>query len=456
MVRTKHARAAESSSAKLTRPKTSRRGGFHPPNTAEHGRVRIKTVIRVATFRLDADRDQWMLLNERIRQYANYCNLFMQAMSAETRGWTAPKKLLKGIKAKNLMALVRQQTSPLSSYCYVAAETEVKQHFKRDIRKILPGAPLPQFRERNGLGLASFTKNKPVRSVLPGVELSRDEETGQVSALLKLSEGRNYITCPIFKRNYRDARNWWVLEAILKGKLEILDAKISLAPRRGLTLLRIAYNHPIKITPVKKRTATLALTEMNDDVRLLVRPEHGRPLDLTGDITTFRSKKEQWSAIRRRMGMQLGSRKGAARAKRRKFAALSVEDYTRTHFRQLASKVIKWCVAQGCGKLRIIETGGGDWPAHMFKQFLIQAGETSNIDVAEVDELADKANEAVQRALDKEANKERRRNVQLQEAIVTFNDALPQDLTNALETLLSKGIIPTTVLSNILEKVQND
>lgn len=387
--------AAESSSAQSTPSQDGRRGDLQSPNTAEQqGRSlsapieSIKKSVRVLTLRIDPTHDTWLLLLQRLREYANYANLHMQGRLADARGWKVPPSQADTVTAKKgvAAAVMRKQTGVLSSNCYCAAENEVKKDWTRQAKEILAGAPLPQYRERDSLGIATISGR-------PGVVLTENPD-GSLMAAMQVSskdcEGGTKVYAPVSKRSAQDARRWPKALDIARGVIPVLDAKVSFKRRRGLVLLRLAYPLDLRLHSIGSRVATIGVIGLEIEgqseklSRLLVRSEVGAPLDVTGELQQYLAWKQNFDAMRRRIAMQIGRRRGGSRAKRRKIASFGFEDRTNTHFQQLASKVLRWCAAQGVGELRVLDLGGGDWPAHKFKFYLGNRGENDGILVTEV------------------------------------------------------------------------
>ena len=387
---------------------SQRRGRFHRPNTAESGHS--LSVVRVLTIRIMPDSEQWRLLRQRADEEAAYKNKHIQACLADALKWRTPEDAKKPSLVRHVRATERGM---LSAAAYTAAESEVSKDWKRAGRKIMAGVALPQYRTKDSLAVATKSKTDPC------VRLIHSADGNFVAALhvhAKEFEGGGWMHIPVHPKTDRDEFRWPLLQEMALGRVPILCARVVFKLTAGKTLLQLTYRTEMKLPPVGARIATLGIVGAE---RLLVRTERDQ-LDITGYVAEFQKRKEAFEVMRRRAGAIIGRKKGGARAKRRLFAKHSTQNWVNTHFHQLASRVIRFCEAQGCGELRILDLGGGDWPSVQFAQFLKTKGENCGVRATIVTpESSEKP--STERAVKQEKARKQRKAKKLGQAVREIN-----------------------------------
>lgn len=399
-----------------------RRGRSHRPNIAvseslsESSHPAMKKSSRVVTCRIEPTKEQWILLLRRASEGASYANRHMQAKLGDSLGWRVPEAAQKDTLTKHVRTGEEREhikARLISANVYCAAETEAKKDWTRGARKIMAGAKLPQY-AGHSLGLATI-------SDAPGVKILPDGDGGFLASLHITADKQELPTwehVPIARRTYRDELVWPKLRAFADGELKITHARIIFKRSKGKTLLQLAYPVSYPVVPFGARVATLSLSEFELEgekyARLQVR-DGDQFLDLTGRLHTFLARKQSFDSARRRAALQIGRAKGAARAKRRFFAAHSLVDFAKTHWQQTASEVLKWTRARGCSSLRVLALSGGDWPAHEFTDYLKHGAEREGIAFGEVSPETP-ADPGTERAAKAEVRRARRRNRKLSDA----------------------------------------
>ena len=397
--------AERTPNATCERP-SQRRGRFHRPDAASGGRSLM--TVRVLTIRLMPNEAQWKLLRERASDCAAYKNKHIQACLADALKWGTPPDAEKPTLVRHVRATERGM---LSAAAYTACESEVKKDWTRDGRKIMAGAALPQYRQKDSLAVSTKSKTDPC------VRLVETPDGNFVAAIhvhaQEFKEG-GWMHVPVHPKTDRDKFRWPLLTEMALGRVPILVARVVFKLMSGKTLLQLTYRKEITIPDPGARVATLGVIG-TEYARLLVRSERDQ-LDITDALAEYIKRKDNFDLVRRRACTQIGRKKGGARAKRRLFAKLSIRDWTNTHFHQLAAKVIGWCRAQGVGELRILDLGGGDWPAAQFAQFLKTKGENDGVTVTVViPESSEKP--STERAIKRETGRKQRKAKKLGDAV---------------------------------------
>ncbi|MGC8519833.1 MAG: hypothetical protein ACP5P4_15140 [Steroidobacteraceae bacterium] len=354
------------------------------------------------------DTEQWKLLRERASDCAAYKNKHIQACLADALKWGVPQSADKPTLVRHVRATERGM---LSAAAYTACETEVRKDWTRDGRKIMAGAPLPQYRQKDSLAVATKGKNDPCVRL---IETPEGKFIAAIHVHAQEYEGGGWMHIPVHPKTDRDAFRWPLLQEMALGRVPIACARVVFRLMSGKTLLQLTYSKEIAIPEPGERVATLGVVG-SEVSRLLVRSERDQ-LDITDAVSEYLKRKDNFDLVRRRACTQIGRKKGGARAKRRLFAKLSIRDWTNTHFHQLSARVIRWCAAQGVGELRILDLGGGDWPAAQFAQYLKCRGENDGIGVTVVTpESSEKP--STERALKRETDRKRRKSKKLGDAL---------------------------------------
>lgn len=362
------------------------RGGSQPPHTASQAEPdpcaardslgdtigRPATTSRVLTLRIEPDDATWKLLRKRAQEAANYRNKWAQAHLAQALKWTPPEDAPKDSLTKLVRADAR---GDLSSAVYSACETEVKKDWERAKKRIMAGAPLPQYRTADSLAFATITGRPGVRIV----EQSDDGYVAEMMANANSVEGGCWITAPISRRTKKDEFRLPMLRRFASGELDIKAARVIFKLRSGKTLLQLTYAIEVPKVPMGERHATLAQL---GDGRVLLRCGEQR-IDYTSRVHHLVEMAAKDDEIRRRWYAQIGWRRGSARLKRIKNLRMRPDDRRRTYLHQWSHAMVDWIVGQGAGTMSFAEVVGGSWPAAELKEMLKYKCEERGIEMVE-------------------------------------------------------------------------
>jgi len=376
-----------------------------------------KKRVRVLTVKIAPSTEQWQRLRELAWQAMQYKNAFIRARWAESVGLRVDPA--KGDSHDVSKHIRRMEKGELSAAVYASLEREVQALVTRDWKKILAGAPLPQWRQADSLSVRG-----------PGTA-SLAEPAGFARIVEK--DGKFFADLPL---NSKDSGHAVHMEIPLAGGTEIDDFQAPLLKsmaacktvvgkmivcfnvKRGRTLLRISYEQQYDLPPVGKRVATLG--PLDKTGRLLLRNET-QTVDFTAKLAHIRKMADDWDLIRRRVACQIGRRRGHARAKRRKFAELSPDGWFHDQLHQWSRQVVTWCAGQGVGRLVVLDLGSGLWAAHKFVEQLKYKGEDAGVAVEAVASLEDASTD---RAAKNIAKKEQAKARRLQKAVRTVTEAV--------------------------------
>lgn len=413
------------------------RGGLQPPKTPEQ--ERFVTVFRSVTVELLPTEEQWKLLRYRATESMSYRNKHMQAVAANACGWeltaAAIQRLVEkrpnlewkdGVLGNGIIKLVRnEEKGELSSNCYLAAEAEVKKDWRRDQRKILAGAPLPQYRQDKSLAIATITDRAGVVFTLTTYKdakgVNRERFVVDLHVSDKDYEGGGWMSIPVhsgarYDREKHDPFVWSRLLAFANEQVPIDLGRVLFKVRRGKTLLQISYQEEVPIPVPGERVASL--TVYGDEDRRLVLRSELHSVDLTDQLHRFLRYKLQYEGFRRRLSNQLGRSYRNRRSKLEKFDSYNFPSWTKTHFQSLASYIIKWCLSEHVHFLKVLDLKGGDWPEAEFVGYLLDCGARNSLSVVRITKITEAASEepAIQRAVKREVDRERLKRKQLQDA----------------------------------------
>lgn len=383
------------------------RGDLQSPNT-ESGPARAlkqSRITRVLTAKVVPNSDQWKRLRELAWQAMTYKNACMRALWAQSVGLRIDPAA--GDKNDITKFVRKHEKGELSSAAYTAAETEVKGAWQRDGRRIMAGAPWSQWRQNDNLSIRDT-----------GVLITQESGRFFISLSVQHKDcaGGCWVKIPFAEGTQTDNFLSPLLDGMANATIRVARATVIFKPNRGKTLIKLAYSVPIMIPPMGERIATVS----NINGRFLVRCELAT-IDHTGKLTTFAARKQQWDAIRRRVTCQIGKRQGHARSKRKVFARVHFDDWAKTHIHQWTREIIDWCAAHGVGRIVLADLGGGDWPAHLFEQFMKYKG--AGIEIASV-ESASLNDASTERAATAEIKKAQRKSRKLGEAARTLHAAV--------------------------------
>ena len=332
------------------------------------------TVTRTLTVTLQLDVPTFQRLRDLSWQAARYGNLYLRALWAEAMQLRVdpeagdPHDVSKWIR--------RDEKQELSTAVYAAIERDAFALWRRHGRRILAGAPLPEFQVGKALAIRR-----------DGVRLVHDA-TAHFTALLTVQAhtcpGGARLACPLAHGTIKDHQAP-LLSAMAARDIPITKATIVLKPGRAQVLLRLAYPRTTLLPPLGARVATLGPI---DGHRLMLRSET-QTRDYSGRLHTVLTRKEAWDRIRRRAALQIGRHRGAARTKRRVLAALSWDDWLSTFLHQWSRDLLTWCQGQGVATLHLVGLERADWSAFRFTQMLTSKGEEVGITVRTEADLAD-------------------------------------------------------------------
>ena len=398
--------AAESSSA----PARTHEGD---DEAVSNGRIPLSTdntlkASRILTIRLMPDREQLALLRRRASQAAAYRNQHMQARRADAVKWRVPESA----ERPTLVRHVRQtEQGELGAAIYLACEAEVRKDWRRAGRAIMAGAPMPQYRQRNSLAIASAQGG--------GVRIVAAPENRFI-AQLNVGQGGQWIDIPVHPHTDRDPYRQPKLTEMAQGRCQPLLARVILKPSGGKTLLQLTYSITRQVKSPGERCATLSEFE---DGRLLLRVENGGTLDYSSRLAHVKSCKGDWEGIRRRFGSHASRRKGHARQLRRQLDQFGWGRKMVTLMHQWSADMVRWMVDRGVGSLSIPALLGTDWPATLLKTNLTYKCHEAGIQLVE----ATPSQEPTERAAGAAIRKQRRKIKKLSEAIRTVQNALPKE-----------------------------
>lgn len=361
---------------------------------------------RVLTVKLEPPPEQWRLLRALAWQAMAYRNAFVRARWAEAMGLRTPEAA--DDKAGVSKRARREEKADLSGSAYSAAEREVQAVWTRDGKRMLAGAPLPQWRQADSLAIRGH-KNRAES----GVRIC--ELQGQFFADLQVQaaavNGQSWVRVPI-----ADGMDDWLeprLRLMASDQCPVLKGVVIFNVRRGKTLLRLCYEETAELPPMGVRKATLGPVHVKSG-RLLLGTET-QTRDYTHWLVAMRERKEKMDLARRRISAQIGRQRGHTRKKRRAVARFLVTDWQRTHLHQWTRDIITWCQSQGIGQITVLDLAGGDWPAHQFTELLRYKAADANINIAEQD-AATLKDEATSRAAKREVERKRRKAKKLGDA----------------------------------------
>lgn len=377
-------------------------GGDHP----------AKQVSRVVSMRLEPTPEQWQRLRDLAWMAMRFRNRLMRAKYVEMMGYKLPDPIQRTAnKGKRKGETVDETISQreykdhdeLSGAVYPALLREIDGAWKRDCKRIMAGAPFPQWREADSLSVGGV-----------GVKIKCLD--GDYFADLALQsnacEGGCWIRYRI--RSAQDAYHGDLLASMARGETKIDKAVINIRKQRGKVVLRIAFKKDIVIPPMGKRTATLAM----DHDRLLLRTET-ETVDHTHRLMTIHRMKDDWDGFRRRCSSRIGRKKGGSRAKRRAFAKMDFDAWCKEYEHSWSREIIDWCVKAGVGFM-VVDLPGGDFAAYRLKLFLAYKGEEEGITMKE----ADIADASTDRSVTAPVKKRQKKARKLQDSLREINHQL--------------------------------
>jgi len=369
--------------------------------------------MRILAVKLDF-RDDWKLfdrLKELSWQAARYKNLFLRAKWAEAKNLKVDPK--KDIPHDVTKWIRHDEKMDLSGGVYAAAEKEVNTTWGKFAKRILAGAPLPEYRVNGALEIRGhFNRNES------SVRLSKDGERYLTHLQLlseKLPDGTKrpegtWLEIPVALGTAKDYQAE-LIDRMVTGEVPIKWANISIKPERHQVILRLVYPLPIQVSEFGKRKATLGPIGANK--RLWLRTEY-ESRDFTGRLHTLLERKDSWEDTRRRVLCQIGRRKGSARRKRNLLANMTWDGWLSNWLHTWSREIIDWLKTQGIGDLTIVGLEAADWPAYRFTQMLKDKGDLVGMIVHTEADLADPATE---RAVKREIQRKRRKATKAAKAI---------------------------------------
>jgi len=363
---------------------TMSRGGSHPPcdvaaqQSAEAPGREPRIVQRVLALRAALDwsipshRELYQELRDLGWQAAHYRNMMLRAKWAQAYGWTAPSA--PDDKAAPSKEVRQREKGELSGDAYSAAEMEVQGVWTREGKRIIAGAPLPEWRPDAALSVTGKAKRED-----SGVQLVKrgDEYVVRLRARSNKDPRGSWIEIPVKRGSARDEWQGPILDKMLCWEISMKKATVHVE-RRGITV-RITYPLALPaLPPPGERRAVISITQ---DGRFLVRTETQTKC-FTDRYQHLLRRSDEWELIRRRVLAQCGRRKGHARRKREAIARLGWHDWLNDFLHRWTAEIVQWCRSQLVGTIEIAEIGALTWPAAQFRQLLAYKAEQHGISVA--------------------------------------------------------------------------
>jgi hypothetical protein len=361
------------------------RGGSYPPHVvaaekpsdAPGGATR--TVQRVLALRAALDwsnpehRELYRELRDLGWQAAHYRNMMLRAKWAQAYGWAAPSA--PDDKAGPSKDVRKREKGELSGDAYSAAEMEVQAVWSREAKRILAGAPLPEWRPDAALSVTGKERQSD-----SGVQLVKRD--GQYVVRLRVRSNKHpsgcWVEIPIKRGTARDEWQGPILEKMLTWEIPMKKATVHVESR-GITV-RITYPLTVPaLPPPGQRHAVVAVT---DDERFLIRTET-QTRDDTRRYHHLLRRQDDWDLIRRRCMAQIGRCKGHARRKRQAIARLGWHDWLHDYLHRWTADLVEWCKSQLVGTIEIMDFRAKAWPAAKFREMLSYKAEVYGITVAD-------------------------------------------------------------------------
>jgi transposase len=359
------------------------RGGSHPPcdvaaqQSAEAPAREPRIVQRVLALRAALDwsvpshRELYQELRDLGWQAAHYRNMMLRAKWAQAYGWTAPSA--PDDKAGPSKEVRQREKGELSGDAYSAAEMEVQGVWTREGKRILAGAPLPEWRPDAALSVTGKAKRED-----SGVQLIRrgDDYIVRLRARSNQDPRGSWIEIPIKRGSARDEWQGPILDQMLRWEIPMKKATVHVE-RRGITV-RVTYPLALPaLPPPGERRAVISITQ---DGRFLVRTETQTKC-FTDRYQYLLRRSDDWELVRRRVLAQCGRRKGHARRKREAIARIGWHDWLNDFLHRWTAEIVQWCRSQLVGTIEIAEIGALTWPAAHFRQLLTYKAEEHGISV---------------------------------------------------------------------------
>jgi hypothetical protein len=337
---------------------------------------------------------------------AHYRNMMLRAKWAQAYGWTAPA--CPEDKAGPSKQVRQREKGELSGDAYSAAEMEVKGVWAREGKRILAGAPLPEWRPDAALSVTGKAKRED-----SGVQLIRrgDDYIVRLRARSNKDPRGSWIEIPVKRGSARDEWQGPILERMLTWQIPMKKATVHVE-RRGITV-RVTYPLALPaLPPPGERRAVISITQ---DGRFLVRTET-QTRDDTARYQLLLRRCDDWDLIRRRVLAQCGRRKGHARRKREAIARIGWHDWLNDFLHRWTAEIVQWCRSQLVGTIEIADLGALTWPAAHFRQLLAYKAEEHGISVATgADVTTEPGERAVESELRRRSAKAKRRREALRE-----------------------------------------
>lgn len=373
----------------------------------------MATIQRVLAVKLDLrlsdaqDKLLWKRLQELSWQAMRYGNLFLRARLNEALGLRLdpskgdPHDVTKHVRANEKMEL--------SGAVYAAVEREAQGICTRHLKRVLAGAPLPEFREGKSLSIRGHAVSLSESGVR--IVFEHDRFYALLSLQSKDCEGGCWFKLPIAKNTATDEYQAPRLHQMAAWATPITRATVHLQKEKGRAILRLTYATEMELPVYGERVATFG--PIGREGQLFLRTET-ETRDYSANLYRLGSMKRDWDKIRRRAMRQIGRRRGHARRKREVLSRLSWDQWLDTHIHQWTRDMIGWLKTQGVGQLTIAPLVGADWPAFSFVQQLKYKGQDAGILVVEETDAMDAA---TKRAMKREAQRERKKSRKFNESV---------------------------------------
>lgn len=391
------------------------RGRLQRPQTASESKSSIppepdvRQFDRVLTVKLERLDKNWKILREIAAEAAVYANHYIDALWAQSRGYTPPDKELNATRDAR-----RKYKGRLSGAAYSGIERVASAAWAKASRQALSGwQGTPRFSNKDALHIR-----------WDGAKIFIDDKGCYVLDLriLASGEGERFLL-PVMINKARDRFQGVMLDSFVDGSVRITKVVLNFRPKKGGTYARISYKRSMAVPPMGDRVATLGPIEDNRD-RLTLRTDF-HTLDFSRKLRTVRTKKDELDKAARRYRYRIGRSKGSSRLLRRKLAEVAdftswCKNYSHTWTRQ----TIDWCAKVGVGRLIILPISDGDWPAWDFVRMLKYKGAESGIEVVEQEEAdLDLVDASSYRAVSGPAKKQARRASKVRQAARTIMNA---------------------------------
>ena len=377
---------------------------------------RITQRVLALKVSIDWKRDEDKALFNRLRDLgwmaARYRNSMIRRLWAEAMGFRVdPEKQDKHDVTKQGR---QKDKGDLSGAAYSAAEREVSGAWQRDVKKILAGQPLPEWKPTAALSVRGH-KDKSESGVR--LEVENEQYVAYLQAQSKESPGGCWLRLPIAKHARQDEHQGDILRSMIAWSVPIAKATVHLNTREITLRLTYALRMP-PLRPMGERVATLGPVRRDAPsgaLSLHLRTET-QTKDYSAKLNNLMRREDEWELIRRRAMRQIGWHKGHAREKRERLAGLTIEDWKHTYLHTWTREIADWCAGQGVGIIQVVGLEQGNWQSYKFVQQLKYKAEEVGIIVMDYADVAEPSSErAAKSAITRQSHKAKRRRAAVNE-----------------------------------------